>query len=90
VTVRVPTTGFNSTNPKVATASCAAGQVAVGGGYEIEGGTLAEDELEDLAVSYSRPTAALDGWTVRVVEANPVTETWAVSAYVICATTVAP
>ena len=89
MTVRVPTTGFDSTNAKVATASCASGKVAVGGGYEIEGGTLNEDELEDLAVAYSKPTVALDGWTVRVVEANPVTETWAVSAYVICAT-VAP
>ncbi len=89
MTVRVPTTGFDSTNAKVATASCASGKVAVGGGYEIEGGTLNEDELEDLATAYSKPTAALDGWTVRVVEANPVTETWAVSAYVICAT-VAP
>jgi hypothetical protein len=89
VTARVPTTGFDTTSPKVATASCASGQVAIGGGYEIERGTLNEDELEDLATVYSKPTAALDGWTVRVVEANPVTETWAVSAYVICAT-VAP
>jgi hypothetical protein len=88
-TARTPVSDFDSNNAKVATASCGAFEVAIGGGYEILGGTLAESNFGDLFVVYSKPTATNDGWTVRVVEATPVNPTWAISAYVVCVTAAA-
>jgi hypothetical protein len=86
VTVRVPASDFDTTSPKVATASCAVGETALGGGYEVERGTLAESDLTKLATLYSKPDAGLGGWSSSVLEASTFGETWALSAYAICAT----
>lgn len=86
VTVRVPASGFDTTSPKVATASCAVGETALGGGYSLERGTLAESDLTKLATLYSKPDAGLVGWTSSALEASTFGETWALSAYAICAT----
>jgi Collagen triple helix repeat (20 copies) len=85
VTTRVPATGFDSTSPKTATASCGVGESAIGGGHEIERGTLAESDLTKLFFLYSKPVTGLTGWTARALEASTFGETWAVTAYVICA-----
>ena len=85
VTARVPAAGFDSTSPKTATASCGTGESAVGGGFEIERGTLAESDLSKLFFLYSKPATGLSGWTARALEASTFGETWAVTAYVICA-----
>ena len=89
VTVRVPASGFDTVSPKVATASCGVGETAIGGGYEVQRGTLAESDLTKLATLYSKPVSGLTGWTANALEASTVGETWALSAYAICAT-VAP
>ena len=85
VTVRVPASGFDSTSPKVATAPCGVGEAAIRGGYEIQRGTLAESDLTKLATLYSKPVAGLTGWTADALEASTFGETWALSAYAICA-----
>jgi hypothetical protein len=85
VSSRVPTLLFDSSNTKTATASCAVGQVLVGGGFEIERGTLPQSDLAKLFVVYSKPTAT-SGWTVQALEASIFGETWALTAYAVCAT----
>jgi Collagen triple helix repeat (20 copies) len=85
VTVRVPASGFDTTSPKVATASCGVGETVLGGGFEIGRGTLAESDLTKLATSYSKPAAGLTGWTAGALEASTFGETWALTAYAICA-----
>ena len=86
VTVRVPASGFDTTSPKVATALCGVGETVLGGGFEIERGTLAESDLTKLATSYSKPAAGLTGWTAGALEASTFGETWALSVYAVCAT----
>jgi hypothetical protein len=85
VTARVPAAGYDTTSPKTATASCGTGESAVGGGFEIERGTLAESDLSKLFFLYSKPATGLSGWTARALEASTFGETWALTAYVICA-----
>jgi hypothetical protein len=85
VTTRVPASGFDSTSPKVATASCGVGEAAIGGGYEVVRGTLAESDLTKLATLYSKPVTGLTGWVAVALEASTFGETWALSAYAICA-----
>jgi hypothetical protein len=85
VTTRVPAAGFDSTSPKTATAACGVGEAAVGGGFEIERGTLAESDLTKLFFLYSKPDTGLAGWTARALEASTFGETWAVTAHAICA-----
>jgi hypothetical protein len=89
VTTRVPSSSFDSSNTKTATASCGAGMTVLGGGAEIERGTLAQSDLVKLFLVYSKPVAGLTGWTAQAVEASSFGETWALTVYAICAT-VAP
>ena len=84
VTTRVPAAGFDTTSPKTATAACGVGKVAVGGGFEVERGTLAESDLTKLYMLYSKPVRGLSGWTSHALEASTFGETWALSAYAIC------
>lgn len=86
ITARVPASDFDTTSPKAATASCGAGQKALGGGIEVERGTLAESDLTKLVTTYSKPAAGLTGWTAGALEASTFGETWALTAYAICAT----
>jgi hypothetical protein len=82
----VPASGFDSTSPKTATATCGAGQVLMGGGIEIERGTLAESDLAKLFLLYSKPSGTT-GWTARALEASSFGETWALTVYAVCGTT---
>ena len=89
VTARVPATGFNSDNTKTASAPCAAGQKVLGGGAEVERGTLPQSDLAKLFLLYSKPVSGLTGWTAQGVEASTFGETWALTVYAVCAS-VAP
>jgi hypothetical protein len=85
VTVRVPASGYDSTSPRTATASCGAGQVLLSGGREVERGTLAESDLTKLFVVYTKPSGTT-AWTARAIEASSFGETWALTVYAVCAT----
>jgi hypothetical protein len=85
--VRVPASGYDSSDTKTGTASCPAGKVVLGGGAEIERGTLAQSDLTKLFLVYSKPVSGLTGWTAQAVEASTFGETWALTVYAICATT---
>jgi hypothetical protein len=85
VTVRVPASGYTSDNTKTAAATCGAGKVLLGGGMEVERGTLAQSDLAKLFLVYSKPTGTT-GWTAQALEASTFGETWALTAYAVCAT----
>ena len=88
VTTRLPASGFDTTDTKTATASCGAGKVVVGGGFEVHRGTLAQSDLIKLFAVYSKPTGTT-GWTAQALEASTVGETWALTVYAVCATAAA-
>ena len=85
MTMRVPSSGFNSADSKTATASCAAGKVLLGGGIEFERGTLAQSDLVKLFLLYSKPSGTT-GWTAQGLEASSFGETWAFHVYAVCGT----
>jgi hypothetical protein len=77
---------FNSSSPKGATATCPAGKVVVGAGYDISGGTSGDPGNEVIDVV---PDALLPGsTTVTAVarEGKPSDLNWGVQAYANCAT----
>jgi hypothetical protein len=62
------------------------GETVLGGGFEIVRGTLAESDLTKLVTAYAKPVAGLGGWTASALEASTFGETWALTAYAVCAT----
>ena len=77
---------FNSSSPKGATATCPAGKVVVGAGYNISGGTSGDPGSEVIDVV---PDALLPGsTTVTAVatEGKPSALNWGVQAIATCAT----
>jgi hypothetical protein len=83
------TSVVDSATTKSATASCAAGQRALGGGgiatFVAGGGTPA-----DLALVGSQPTVDgsgnPNGWIVTANETDAIAGTWSVTAVALCAT----
>jgi hypothetical protein len=86
VTARVPASGYDSNSPKTATAPCPTGKIAVGGGIEVERGTLPQSDLAKLFLVYTKPVSGSTGWTAQALEASPFGETWALVAYAVCVT----
>ena len=80
---------FDLTSPKLATADCPSGKVALGGGGLLFA-TLADGNRDNapLAIWLNNPSAIspnAEAWTVGGREVNPYDQDWAVHAYVICA-----
>ncbi|MFC8850532.1 MULTISPECIES: hypothetical protein [unclassified Micromonospora] len=73
----------NSTDFRSVTATCPAGKVLTGTGYEINGATgeVVVDDLRPNGSAVSAPTAV----TVGAYEADPFAGNWNVTAYAICA-----
>ena len=80
------TSAVDSLAPKSATATCAAGQRALGGG----GVATGAGAPADLAIVRSEPTVDgsgnPNGWIVTVNETDPIAGTWSVTAVALCAT----
>jgi hypothetical protein len=80
----------NAESPKLVIANCAAGKVAISGGYDISGGkegaapnglaNVIADVVEPSAPSSSPGSVAVEAW-----EEEPTSITWNVSAIAICA-----
>jgi hypothetical protein len=85
VTVRIPSSGFNTTDTKSGTAACGAGKVLLGGGIEFERGTLPQSDLAKLFLVYSKPSGTT-GWTGQGLEASPFSQTWAFHVFAVCGT----
>ena len=71
--------GPNGTSPKTATASCPAGEVALGGG-----GIMANGGSGTIALNASYPSSDTV-WTM-VADRQSGSGNWSLQAYVICAT----
>lgn len=73
----------NSNNFRTVTATCPAGKVLTGTGYEINGATgeVVVDDLRPNGSTVTAPTAV----TVGAYEADPFAGNWTVTAYAICA-----
>ncbi|WP_341720073.1 hypothetical protein QQG74_10350 [Micromonospora sp. FIMYZ51] len=73
----------NSASFRSVTATCPAGKVLTGTGYEINGalGEVVVDDLRPNGSTISAPTAV----TVGAYEADPLAGNWNVTAYAICA-----
>jgi hypothetical protein len=68
----------DSTSPKTATASCAAGEQIVGGGGHVTGGT-------DEALQSTRPVEGTpDVWEATGVETDADVGNWSVTSYALC------
>ncbi|BCJ62707.1 hypothetical protein [Micromonospora endophytica] len=82
--VRIATVSpTNSTDFRSVTATCPAGKVLTGTGYEINGATgeVVVDDLRPNGSAVSAPTAV----TVGAYEVDPFAGNWNITAYAICA-----
>ncbi|MFL5844912.1 MAG: hypothetical protein ACJ762_09490 [Solirubrobacteraceae bacterium] len=77
------TSAFNTTSPKVLSASCPAGTsfIAGGGGVTDQSGVPLGGVA---ALSYNGPIPFLDGWRVEAFEPTAVGTSWQISAYALC------
>ena len=76
----------NSNSPKLATATCPAGKVVVGTGYNIAGGKsgLSPNEVTDVVITEITPFSRFVD--VVAFEEEPTSANWFVTATAICAT----
>jgi hypothetical protein len=77
---------FSSDSPQEATATCPGiGQVIVGTGFAIDGGTSGTSPNEETNVVVNEIRPLLDRVTVEAYEEAPTSDTWRVTAYAVCA-----
>lgn len=81
--VRREATSPSNSNDKGVVATCAAGEVMIGTGYEINGapGVTVANDLRPNGSSTDGPTSV----TVNVYKTQPYFNNWSVTAYAICA-----
>lgn len=83
------TSASNSTSPKSATANCAIGEVALGGGSSLSGGTLPENIVLKGSQVFQQFTilgfTLPGGFTATGVETDPDGGNWTVTARATCA-----
>ena len=81
----VTTPSASTSNSKSVTAMCPAGKFAVGGG-----GSVSTEGLTNVIVDQSEPGGLTGGkattWVVRATEFDNDSDSWTVTAQVICAT----
>lgn len=83
--------GTNSESPKITTATCAPGKVAISGGYDISGGKNPDTPPNGLAnviadvVLPSSPESTPGSVFVEAWEEEATTATWGVDAIALCA-----
>lgn len=76
----------DSVSPKTVTANCASGEEIVGGGANIEGGTVPENiVLQDSHPDQSDPGDAFDSWVAIAVETDADAGNWTLTSYALCA-----
>jgi hypothetical protein len=74
-------TSTDSGSPKSVAATCPAGKRTIGGGARVTGPGSSEVSITD-----SFPEADGSKWNTRAIEVNPTNQTWALTAFAICAT----